>query len=74
MKTLEARITTLVMETCVYAALFTPVLALIKLFTPLPLPWLGVFLPLVAGLHILLTWVTAQILVRMLWNLLHPSR
>ena len=51
--------------------LITPVLALVKAVTPLPLPWLAVFIPWLSILLLLLGWFAAKIIVRVLWDLIH---
>jgi hypothetical protein len=58
----------------VFTGLFlTPLLALLKVLTPLPLPWLGVFIPWIGVFHLLLCWFAARLIVRVLWDLVHLS-
>lgn len=52
----------------------SPALALVKLATPLPLPWLGVFIPWIGVFHLLLCWFAAKIITRVVWDLLHLGR
>ncbi len=51
----------------------TPFLFLIKLAMPEFLTWTTVFLPWLGGLHLLVSWRTAQLFVQFLWSLFHSE-
>ena len=48
---------------------FTPILILVKALTPLPIPWLAVFLPWTVTFHLVLCWCAARIIANVFWDL-----
>jgi len=69
MKSLTERATDSLVRMVASAVFMTPLLGLVKVATPLPLPWLGVFIPWLGAFHLLLCWAAAQIIARVLWDL-----
>jgi len=47
----------------------TPILALLKALTPLPIPWLVVLVPWAVTFHLVLCWCAARIIAKVFWDL-----
>jgi hypothetical protein len=61
------RITNMILS----GVLLSPLLALVKAISPLPIPWFAVFLPWISIFHLTLCCFAARIIARILWDLMH---
>lgn len=53
--------------------LLTPVLLILKLVSPIPLPWITVVIPLLGICHLLLCWCAGRIIATIVLDLLQTK-
>lgn len=66
MERLKSRVAEWLADLALAAVPLTPVLSVLNALSPIRLPWVFVFLPWIVSFHLLLCWVSGQMIAHML--------